>query len=76
MRRLHYYIAAKKNCFQKLFKTIKADKGQPGSGSHGIAYGRPRADASAYTVEDLMALRSAAPWPGSEGAVPLPALRR
>ena len=33
-------------------------------------YGRPRGDASAYQVEDLMTLRSAAPGPGSEGAVP------
>jgi len=33
-------------------------------------YGRPRGDANAYPVDDVMALRSAAPGPGSVGAVP------
>jgi len=33
-------------------------------------YGRPRGDASAYEVEDVMTLRSATLGPGSVGAAP------
>ena len=45
---------------------------KPGYGSHRIrAFGRPRGDADAYLVDNLMICRPAAPWPGCVGAVPL-----
>ena len=49
---------------------VKLGRPKVNQGVEPTGYGRPRGDAGAYPMDDLLTRRSLAPWPNSEGAAP------